>query len=122
MDKKLCKMAMITILGVIGNFIIQVNGLKPEIQHSFREPEKRPPMIVTTFFTLLVAFPALILLTLWSKTVSLKFDTLTLRRIIFHIILLMILVCYAKFWLGTNMFDTMRYAAPLTCLLFHVFT
>lgn len=122
MDKKLCKIAIITILGVIGNHIIQVNGLKPEIQHSFREPEKRPPVVVTTFFTLLVASPALLLFTLWSKTVSLKFDALTLRRIIFHLLLLMILVCYAKFWLGTNMFDTMKFTAPLMCLLFYVFT
>lgn len=120
MDKKLCKIAIITILGVIGNLIIQVDGLKPEIQHTFREPEKRPPIIVSTFFTLLVASPALLLLTLWSRTVSLKFDTLTLRRIAFHILLLLILVCYTKFWFGTNMFETMRYTAPLLCLLFYV--
>lgn len=121
-DKKLYKIAIITLLGVVGNLIIQVNGLKPEIQHTFREPEKRPPIVVTTFFTLLVASPALLLFTLWSKTVSLKFDTLTLRRIVFHILFLMVLVCYTKFWLGTNMFDTMRYTAPLICLMFYIFT
>lgn len=108
----------ITVL-VIGVFV--VNGLKPEIQHKFREPEKRPPIIVTTFFTALVASPALLLFTLWPKTVSLKFDTLTLRRIVFHILFLMVLGCYVRFWLGTNMFDTMRYTAPLICGLFYIF-
>lgn len=102
------------------NSLESVNGLKPEIQHKFREPEKRPPIIVTTFFTALVASPALLLFALWSKSVSLNFDTLTFKRIIFHTLFLMVLCCYAKFWLGANMFDTMRYTAPLICVLFYV--
>lgn len=110
--------AIISTIGIFCNMIVATNALKPEIQHHFREPEKRPPILVTTFFTILVASPAFILFTLWSRSVSLKFDTLTLRRIIFHILFLMVLVCYARFWLGTNMFDTMRYTAPLMCLLY----
>lgn len=124
MDRKLFFItvtAFVTI-GILGNSIDNVSGMKPEIQHKFREPEKRPPILVTTFFTLLVACPSIILLTFWSKTVSLKFETLTLRRIIFHTIFLTILVCYTKFWLGTNMFDTMRITGPLIATLFYVFT
>lgn len=123
MDKKrIFAIAIISTIGILGSLISIVHGLKPEIEHHFREPEKRPPVLVTTFFTILVASPAFLLFTLWSKTVTLKFDTLTLRRVVFHILLLAVLVCYSKFWLGTNMFDTMRYTAPLICLLFYVLT
>lgn len=121
-QQKTSVIAIISIIAILSSIlIVAVNGLKPEIQHKFREPEKRPPVIVTTFFTALVACPALLLFTLWSRTVSLKFEALTIRRIMFHIIFLMALVCYAKFWLGTNMFDTMKYTAPLICALFYVF-
>lgn len=95
-------------------------GLKPEIQHKFREPEIRPPVLVSTFFTILVALPAVILFMLWSKSVNLNFERLTLRRCLFHVIFLNVLGCYAKFWFGTNMFDTMRYTAPLIFALFYV--
>lgn len=124
MDKRflLTSVAILLTLGLLSNLFATTYGLKPEIQHKFREPEKMPPILVTTFFTLLVASPALILLTFWSKTVSLNLDTLTPKRVVFHITLLMVLACYAKFWLGTNMFDTMRYTAPLICALFYVFT
>lgn len=112
--------AVVVVVGLlISNSL--VDGLKPEIRHKFREPEKRPPIIVTTFFTALVASPALLLFLLWPKSVSLNFETLTGRRILFHSIFLLILYYYTKFWFGTNMFDTMRYIAPLTCLLFYVF-
>lgn len=103
------------------SLITYAEALKPEIQHKFREPEKRPPIVVTTFFTLLTAAPALILFAFWSKTVSLKLESLSLQRIIFHGLFLMVLLCYTRFWLGTNMFDTMRYAAPLILTLFYVF-
>lgn len=122
MDKKLVAIAILTTLGILGNLSIGADGLKPEIQHKFREPEKRPPILVTTFFTVLVASPILILFTLWSKQVSLKFDTLTFWRIAFHSIFLMVLICYANFWLGTNMFDTLRHTAPLISTLFYVLT
>lgn len=113
--------AIFLTVGILGNFIGAVDGLKPEIQHKFREPEKRPPIVVTTFFTLLVASPALILLTFWTKSVSLNFETLSIRRLVFHALFLAILICYTRFWLGSNMFDTMTYVAPLMFLLFNVF-
>lgn len=119
--------AAVVIIAIIFTFAIsladaqQTTQLKPEIQHKFREPEKRPPILVTTFFTALVASPALLLFTLWPQTVTLKFETLTIRRAIFHVLFLLVLVCYAKFWLGTNMFDTMRYTAPLICALFYFY-
>ena len=118
----IASVTLLVTIGILGNLICVADGLRPEIQHKFREPEKRPPILVTTFFTLLVASPAIILFTFWSKTVSLKLETLTLRRIIFHTLFLMVLACYTRFWLGTNMFDTLRITGPLIVALFYVFT
>lgn len=92
-------------------------GLKPEIQHKFKEPDQRPSAAVTTFFILLVASPAFLLFKLWSKSVSMTFEKINLRRIVFHMVLLAILGCYTRFWLGTNMFDTIHYTAPLLVVL-----
>uniref|UniRef100_A0A6G1S6S1 Dolichyl-diphosphooligosaccharide--protein glycosyltransferase subunit 2 n=1 Tax=Aceria tosichella TaxID=561515 RepID=A0A6G1S6S1_9ACAR len=119
--KYLIAVTLFISIGMIGCLIGGTDGLKPEIQHKFREPEKRPPVVVTTFFTLLVAAPVLILFAFWSKSVSLKFESLTLSRIIFHTLFLMVLACYTKFWLGTNMFDTMRYTGPLICAMFYFY-
>lgn len=121
MDKgKICTTIAIFITMIILGNLSVVDGLKPEIQHKFRQPEKRPPILLITFFTILVASPALILFKFWSKTVSVKF-TITLRRAIFHLIFLLILCSYIRFWLGTNMFDTIRLTVPLTFALFYVF-
>ncbi|XKL62653.1 hypothetical protein PGB90_002486 [Kerria lacca] len=40
---------------------------KPEIKHLFREPERRPPAVVSNIFTGFVLSPLLILLILWMK-------------------------------------------------------
>lgn len=120
MEKKLLILKMTLLLAITMAFVGTHNALKPEIKHKFREPEKRPPMIVTLFFTLLVASPAALLFILWSRIVKLKFDTLSFKRMISHGLLLSILVCYARFWLGTNMFDTMQYSVPLICGLMYM--
>lgn len=119
MTRKLFLAAIFTGLVAFSTFT-NVGSLKPEISHKFKEPEKRPPILVTTFFTLLVASPALLMFALWSKSTKLSFETFTFRRSLFHALFLMVLVCYGRFWLGTNMFDTLRYTAPLVCTLFYV--
>ncbi|CAF92370.1 unnamed protein product, partial [Tetraodon nigroviridis] len=40
---------------------------KPDIQHLFREPEKKPPTVVSNTFTALILSPFLLLLILWFK-------------------------------------------------------
>lgn len=112
---------LVTLSMTIGNLFGAVHGLKPEIQHKFREAEKEPPVLFVLLFAFLVATPALILIYFWSRTVSLKFETLTLRRIIFHTLFLMVLHGYSRFWLGMNMFDTMISTGPLIVLMFYVF-
>lgn len=117
------KLFITAILAMLVTLVIitqNSDAMKPEIKHKFREPEKRPPMIVTMFFTGLVASPALILFALWSKCVTLKFEALSLKRMFSHGLLLAVLVCYTKFWFGTNMFDTLQYSVPLISGLMYV--
>ena len=112
-----CVLSLMVLAGVAFN----VECLKPEISHKFREPEKRPSVIITTAFTLLAASPAFILFALWSKTTTLSLDSMTLRRLIFQVLLALVLLTYARFYFGTNMFETLRYAIPLIAGLFYTF-
>lgn len=77
---------------------VVVNGLKPDIKHKFREPEERPSPAITTFFIGLVASPIIILIKVWSKTVSISPAKLTLGRILFHTVFLLILLQIARWW------------------------
>ena len=63
---------------------------KEEIHHVFRQPEKRPPSVVSTVFTTLTLLPLLILLILVSLFCVLKlfFKSLTLRFLFFLISIL----------------------------------
>ncbi|XP_078665506.1 dolichyl-diphosphooligosaccharide--protein glycosyltransferase subunit 2-like isoform X1 [Branchiostoma floridae x Branchiostoma belcheri] len=92
---------------------------REEIQHMFREPEKRPPATVSTTFTALVLLPVLILLGLWIKLgVNIANFPLSLSAIGFHIGLGSILVLYYLFFVQLNMFDTLKYLAILGTLTF----
>ena len=44
-----------------------VEGIKPEIQHTFRQPEKRPPAIISNAFTIFCLMPFLIMIGCWIK-------------------------------------------------------
>ena len=44
-----------------------VEGIKPEIKHTFRQPEKRPPAIISNAFTILCLVPILIMIGCWMK-------------------------------------------------------
>ncbi|KAK6029438.1 ribophorin II [Ostertagia ostertagi] len=84
----------------------------PEIKHVFRQPEKRPPTIVSDTFTLICLAPLLLLLVLWFR-IGLNFGNmpLSLWTLIFHGSLAALFALYFVFWLQLNMFETLKYLA-----------
>lgn len=87
---------------------------KPEIVHQFRQPENRPPRIVSDVFTALCAAPLLILLILWAKLgVNVSNFTISLSALGFHLGFGGILALFGIFWLRLNMFETLRLLIPL---------
>jgi len=92
---------------------------KPEITHLFREPEARPPQIVSTVFTLLSLSPLLLLLGLWAKLgANLGNFSPSLSCLGFHLGLGAIFVLYLMFWLELNMFETVRYLVLISIVTF----
>ena len=51
-----------------------VEGIKPEIKHTFRQPEKRPPAIISNAFTVLCLVPILIMIGCWMKVMYYTVD------------------------------------------------
>ncbi|CAJ0571550.1 unnamed protein product, partial [Mesorhabditis spiculigera] len=84
----------------------------PSITHQFRQPEKRPPGIVSDAFTLLCLAPLVILVGLWLK-IGINFSNMpvNLWTLLFHAGLAAIFGLYMMFWLRLNMFDTLKYLA-----------
>ncbi|XP_054265944.1 dolichyl-diphosphooligosaccharide--protein glycosyltransferase subunit 2-like [Macrosteles quadrilineatus] len=92
---------------------------KPEIKHLFREPERRPPVVVSTLFTGLVAVPFLILLILWAKLgVNISNFPFSLSALGFHLGLGAIFTLFGFFWLQLNMFQTLKYLLGLGVVTF----
>uniref|UniRef100_A0A8I3WJS2 Dolichyl-diphosphooligosaccharide--protein glycosyltransferase subunit 2 n=1 Tax=Callithrix jacchus TaxID=9483 RepID=A0A8I3WJS2_CALJA len=59
---------------------------KQEIQHLFREPEKRPPTVVSNTFTALILSPLLLLFALWIRIgANVSNFTFAPSTIIFHL-------------------------------------
>ncbi|XP_014676085.1 PREDICTED: dolichyl-diphosphooligosaccharide--protein glycosyltransferase subunit 2-like [Priapulus caudatus] len=85
-------------------------AVKPEIKHQFREPEKRPPSIISNAFTALVLVPVLVLLIMWFKIgVNMGNFPFSPSALGFHLGLTCIFGLYYYFWIQLNMFDTMKY-------------
>ncbi|XP_046384499.1 dolichyl-diphosphooligosaccharide--protein glycosyltransferase subunit 2 isoform X2 [Ischnura elegans] len=92
---------------------------KPEIQHLFREPEKRPPVMVSNLFTGLVCLPLLILFGLWLKLgINISAFPLSLSAIGFHLGLGGIFALFGVFWLQLNMFQTLKYLLAVGVVTF----
>lgn len=112
---------LLTFLVLLTSLICTGECIKEEIVHQFRQPEARPPAAVTSLFILLVSAPGIVLLKLWAGNVKFDFGPLfSMSRILFHLIFVSILFCYAKFFFGTNMFDTMRLVAPAIPVLMYL--
>ena len=83
---------------------------RPEIRHLFREPEKRPPAVVSNLFTALCIAPLLIMFVGWMIVgVNVSSFSFSLSSIGFHAGLLAIFTLYYYFWLQLNMFTTFKY-------------
>ncbi|VDO71210.1 unnamed protein product [Heligmosomoides polygyrus] len=84
----------------------------PEIKHMFRQPEKRPPAVVSDAFTFICLSPLLLLLGLWFR-IGLNFGNMpgSIWTLFFHGGLAALFALYFVFWLQLNMFDTLKYLA-----------
>uniref|UniRef100_A0A8C3N2I6 Dolichyl-diphosphooligosaccharide--protein glycosyltransferase subunit 2 n=1 Tax=Geospiza parvula TaxID=87175 RepID=A0A8C3N2I6_GEOPR len=92
---------------------------KPEIQHLFREPEKRPPTVVSNTFTALVLSPLLLLLILWIKIgANISNFSFAPSTIVFHLGHAAMLGLMYVYWTQLNMFQTLKYLAILGGITF----
>ncbi|XP_023714512.1 dolichyl-diphosphooligosaccharide--protein glycosyltransferase subunit 2 [Cryptotermes secundus] len=92
---------------------------KPEIKHLFREPERRPPALVSNLFTGLVLVPFLMLFVLWAKLgVNISNFPLSLSALGFHLGLGGIFLLFGVFWLQLNMFQTIKYLLGIGVVTF----
>ncbi|XP_053250049.1 dolichyl-diphosphooligosaccharide--protein glycosyltransferase subunit 2 isoform X2 [Podarcis raffonei] len=92
---------------------------KPEIQHLFREPEKRPPTVVSNTFTAMILSPLLLLFILWIKIgANISNFSFAPSTIIFHLGHATMLGLMYVYWTQLNMFQTLKYLAILGSLTF----
>lgn len=84
---------------------VVTRGAKPEIEHMFRQPDKRPPQFVSMLFTALCAAPLLILLIMWGS-IGAPLNNFNFYSIPFHLGFTGIMALYTYFWLWGNMFTT----------------
>ena len=87
-----------------------MNEAQPEIRHLFREPEVRPPKVVSTAFTVLCLLPLGIMIVAWMKLrVNISAFPFSWSAIGFHLGLGSIFGLYIMFWLQLDMFSTLKY-------------
>ncbi|XP_074867862.1 dolichyl-diphosphooligosaccharide--protein glycosyltransferase subunit 2 isoform X2 [Carettochelys insculpta] len=92
---------------------------KPEIQHLFREPEKRPSTVVSNTFTALILSPLLLLFILWIKIgANISNFSFAPSTIIFHLGHAAMLGLMYVYWTQLNMFQTLKYLAILGSVTF----
>ncbi|KAM8945640.1 dolichyl-diphosphooligosaccharide--protein glycosyltransferase subunit 2 [Pelodytes ibericus] len=92
---------------------------KPDIQHLFREPEKRPPTVVSNTFTALVLAPLLLLFILWIKIgANISNFSFSPSTLIFHLGHAAMLGLMYVYWTQLDMFQTLKYLAILGTVTF----
>lgn len=92
---------------------------KPDLDHMFRVPEKRPPVAVSTAFTGLVLLPLVILVISWIKLgANIKNFSFSLSALGFHCGLGAIFGLLYCYWAYLNMFATLRYLAIIGIVTF----
>ncbi|XP_056294231.1 dolichyl-diphosphooligosaccharide--protein glycosyltransferase subunit 2 isoform X2 [Pseudoliparis swirei] len=92
---------------------------KPEIRHLFREPEKKPPTVVSNAFTALILSPLLLLLILWLKLgANISNFSFTPSTVLFHVGHAAMLGLMYIYWAHLNMFQTLKYLAIIGSVTF----
>ncbi|KAM6981282.1 dolichyl-diphosphooligosaccharide--protein glycosyltransferase subunit 2 isoform 2-T2 [Aplochiton taeniatus] len=92
---------------------------KPDINHLFREPEKKPSTVVSNTFTALVLSPFLLLLILWFKLgANISNFSLSPSSVLFHVGHAAMLGLMYVYWTHLNMFQTLKYLAIIGSLTF----
>ncbi|XP_043735275.1 dolichyl-diphosphooligosaccharide--protein glycosyltransferase subunit 2-like [Cervus elaphus] len=92
---------------------------KQEIQHLFREPEKRPPTVVSNTFTALILSPLLLLFALWIRIgANVSNFTFAPSTIVFHLGHAAMLGLMYVYLTQLNMFQTLKYLAILGSVTF----
>ena len=87
---------------------------KPEIKHVFKEPEKRPPTLVSTAFTMLCVLPLFVCFLIWMRLgVNISSLPFSIAAIGFYLGFASIFLLYGWFWLQLRMFDTIKYLIML---------
>lgn len=95
-------------------------GPKPEILHTFRQPEKRPPTIVSDTFTVLVVLPLVLLFILWAAIgVNVSGFEFGVANIAFHSgIGLIVSLMFTVFWKNMDMFLALKCLSGVLALTF----
>lgn len=96
-----------------------LEGIKPEVKHTFRVPEKRPPAVISNAFTVLCVLPFLIMIGCWIKLgVNVSAFPFSMSALGFHTGLGAIFGLYYMFWLQLNMFSTVKYLIMIGVVTF----
>ncbi|OQR76838.1 dolichyl-diphosphooligosaccharide--protein glycosyltransferase subunit 2-like [Tropilaelaps mercedesae] len=81
---------------------------KPDIVHTFRKPEKRPPVFVSNVFCFVILGLFGLMLVLWMR-IGISMSGITPSSLLFQVSLGAILYIEYLFYLGNNMFTTLRF-------------
>lgn len=92
-------------------------GPLPELEHQFRQPDSRPPAVVSLFFTGLVAAPLVILVGYYlakAGSTSWRKDVPFVSAAVFHVALGAALVLFGGYFFNmVNMFDCLLIMAVI---------
>jgi len=93
--------------------------VKPEIKHMFRQPEPRPPAILSQAFTVACILPIFLAFILWSKVgANLGNMKLNLKTIIFQLGIAGIFGLYVYGWVHLKMFVIIKYLVGIGSVTF----
>lgn len=88
------------------------------IEHTFREPDARPPSVISLAFTGITLAPLLILFIMWPLYgLNFKLFQFSISSLIFHVSFTGTLLLYVLYWLKLNMFQTINYLIVLSFLM-----